>query len=93
MAYNNDLTVLMEAISTRFGQEIGCMVQGEIENLTSVNGVDIQGLVDKINTIDTILDGDDADKQSTAINIISAIGDLTTFLTALLAFFTILPKK
>jgi len=81
MAYDNDLTVLMQAISTRFGEEIGCMVQGEIENLTSIDGVDIQDLLDKINTIEVALDGTADGEVSVATNILSMIGDLTALNT------------
>ena len=59
------------------------MVQGELETLTSTQNVDIQALTDKINTIDTILDGDDASNQSTVTNIIALINANTTAISNL----------
>ena len=79
--YNNDLTALFQYISDKFGEEVGYWVQQEIENaiadITALEAQDIAELRQKIDTIDAILDGDDANTQSAVRNIIATIAQHT----------------
>jgi len=82
MAYNNDLQVLFEVMTEKFGYEVGNLIKSEINAVLQTSTVDVAALTAKINTIDTILDGDNADTQSTVTNLISIVQSNASAVTA-----------
>lgn len=85
MAYDQDFTKLFQTLSQRFGEEIGCMVQGEIEAILGTEGVNIADIKDKLGQLETALNGaadGTADGDITvAQNLLSQIGVLDNLTT------------
>ena len=85
MAYTQDFTTLFQTLSQRFGEEIGCMVQGEIESILTTQGVNLTDVTAKLAQLETALNGaadGTADGSLTiAQNLLSQIGVLANLTT------------
>jgi len=70
----NAIKLLLEAISEKFGYEVGAFVQQQINEILALENVDVNELRERINTISRVLDGDTDDEYSVE-NIIKILSD------------------
>jgi len=78
----SEIQTLLQLVAKHFGWQVGDKIRTEINNVLSLENVDIQELQNRIKTIESILDADpDTEEFDVAQNIITQITNILTRLT------------